>query len=1154
MKKTFPMGLWLTLLLLIPLLTYAQQTKLAAWNFNNTYTTVTNTAGDSTFYTPTTTAQLSSATVTFSNSKFKVYPDSAVSAIQNYAFNEVSTTLQQRSGYNNMVAKLQYTGPCTYSVYTDGTLHKNYFQLIFPTIGYDNINMVFSFAGGQNSTADFTRVVYSTDGGATWLDAGTSYAAQSGWWLYKAYTATIAARNKSQVIVRILTNTASTSSSAYFNLDFCRLYGTVYVPSTTPTHKVTTTISPTGAGGISISPAGTEFDEGTNVTLTSTSRSFGYQFKQWQDSKGNALSTASAYTFKLMKDTSIVALYQPITTYNFTLNKIGCQWGQVTLSPAPTNGKYEAGTTVTMTVVPNGVSNFNFWDDKTTTLSRTVVVNKDTTFSATFDEIPFIAGWDFRVDTPKSLRPGDYYSNASNKGLFNMYNQDGTSTSWLSNTGAFSPSLSCAYLWTAGASFATNRRYFQASFSTIGYHNIKVNSQMAASYQHYLTQKMQVSTDSVNFTTVKTLNVSTTTWSNFNDTLPASYENQNRIYVRWVGDATSTLVGNSTDADGTAITNVFVYADLLPTNDVTPPTLVSSVPAGSSTGASINGSVVLVFSERVKAGTGNCTLASKTLTPTFGSLTVTLPYTKLSYSTNYTFTVPAGAFTDMAGNSYAGLTLNFRTMDRPAPTPKQFDAVVAKDGSGNYTTIQAAIDAAPAGRAIPWLIYVKNGRYKGHVDVPVTKPFINLIGQNRDSVIITDARLCGKSTVFPDSVVYAVDPGATVVVKSTDCYFENICFENQFGYETVSGPQALALYTLNDRVILNNCWLRSYQDTYLTAYNSASARHYVKNCRIEGAVDFIYGSGNVFFDQCLIYCTRPSGGYIVAPGHISGTPWGYVFDHCTIDGTSASYTTYLGRPWVNSPMASFFNTTFKIGIYPEGWWYKMGAIPTIFADYKSVDASGNLVDLSQRISQYQYDVKDANGVVISTVTGTAKNSFTDAEAANYSYDNVTSGSDGWDPKAQIIPTSAPANLKKVSDGLTWDATPYAICYVVEKNGKVIGFPTTNAYTDAAYSSTATYKVTAVSEFGALSVSAIASNGTTTQDIVPGLNKVYAYTVDRTLVVKNVTPGAQVSVYGITGILLAKKTATATSVAFDFVSSCIVKVVTGNNNSVIKVIK
>ncbi|HET7732660.1 MAG TPA: pectinesterase family protein, partial [Paludibacter sp.] len=427
--------------------------------------------------------------------------------------------------------------------------------------------------------------------------------------------------------------------------------------------------------------------------------------------------------------------------------------------------------------------------------------------------------------------------------------------------------------------------------------------------------------------------------------------------------------------------------------------------------------------------------------------------------------------------------------------------------------------------------------------------YINLIGQSRDSVIISAARISGASSVYPDSVVYSVDPGATVVVKAANCYFENICFENKFGYANLSGPQALALYTTNDRVILNNCWLRSYQDTYLTTYGNVAYRHYVKNCRIEGAVDFIYGGGDVFFDKCLIYCTRSAGGYIVAPSHQTGTKWGYVFSNCTIDGPNASYTTYLGRPWANSPMASFFNTTCKIGIYPTGWWHSMGAIPAIFADYNSVDGTGSPLDLSQRISTYDY----VSGGT--TITGTAKKSFTDTEAATYSYENVTSGTDGWDPRTVTEPTNAPANVTLTSGGnLTWDATQYAICYVVMKNNKVIGFTTGTGYTDVSYTSGATYKLVAVSESGALSAATTAVAGLSTGAIQTQRNGAYAYFTDKNLLVNNLTIGSTVAVYNFNGMLLYKQIAKSSSVAVPVNTACVVRINSDKENLSLKVIK
>ena len=450
---------------------------------------------------------------------------------------------------------------------------------------------------------------------------------------------------------------------------------------------------------------------------------------------------------------------------------------------------------------------------------------------------------------------------------------------------------------------------------------------------------------------------------------------------------------------------------------------------------------------------------------------------------------------------------------------------------------------------------MKNGTYNEHIDIPATKPYINMIGQSRDSVILTNARLCGASTVYPDSVVYAVDPGASVVVKSANCYFENICFENKYGYQMQNGPQCLAIYTNNDKMIFKNCWMRSYQDTYLTG-SQVAGRGYLVNCLIQGAVDFIYGMGDFFFDKCTIVCERPSGGYIVAPNHPASTKWGYVFRDCTLDALSGiSVTTYLGRPWHDYPKTSFFNTISKINIYPTGWYPKMGGIPAIFADYNTMDANGNAIDLSQRISTYQIDsVK--NGVTTTYTCTGIKNSFTDAEAATYTYENVLTGSDSWDPRAIIEPTNVPTNVTISNAGsLNWDATPYSICYVVIKNNKVIGFTTSPGYTDAAYNSLAAYSVVAVAQSGALSQSSAAAVASiTTKNDILNINSAYAYTKDSKLIVDNVIPGSKVSVYSFGGLILDQKTASSTIVTFDYTTPCIIKIKSDRSIQIIKVIK
>lgn len=903
-----------------------------------------------------------------------------------------------------------------------------------------------------------------------------------------------------------------------------------------------TSLNNASAGTITKSPSATSYSPNASVQLTAA-KNFGYQFVNWVDSvSGTVLSSANPYTVTMDGTKHIKAVFNTLTTYNYTVNVTGSTWGTVSLSPAPTGGKYEAGTTVTMTAVNDSVSTFLNWEDNTTGKVRSITVDADKTFSATFSEKSFIVGWDLVTPDPKSSRPADYYSVTSNRGLFSAYEPTGAVAGWLTYTAGGIP---CALLWTTTPT--TTHRYYQASFSTVGYKNINVHSNMFAYNQFfYPGQKLQYSTDGTNFTDLNSCTLINSNWVPLQAALPVALENQTIVYLRWTADLTTTPVGSGND--GTGISNIYVFADVITIPDPIKPTLVSTVPVTGSTGASANGSISLTFDKIVKAGTGNCTLGSTVLTPSFGSKTVTFNYTKLAYNTEYAFHVPAGALTNVDGVACDEATITFTTMNRPQPAAKLFNAVVATDGSGDYTTIQAAINAVPDNNAAPYLIFVKNGTYNGHVDIPSSKPYINLIGQSRDSVVISAARISGGSSVYPDSVVYSVDPGATVVVKAANCYFENICFENKFGYANLSGPQALALYTTNDRVILNNCWLRSYQDTYLTTYGNVAYRHYIKNCRIEGAVDFIYGGGDVFFDKCLIYCTRSAGGYIVAPSHQTGTKWGYVFSNCTIDGPNASYTTYLGRPWTNSPMASFFNTTCKIGIYPTGWWHTMGAIPAIFADYNSMDANGSPLDMSQRISTYDY----VSGGT--TITGTAKNSFTDTEAATYSYENVTSGTDGWDPRTVTEPTNAPANVTIASGGaLTWDATQYAICYVVMKNNKVIGFTTGTGYTDASYSATAIYKLVAVSESGALSAATTATGGLST-GLQSTKNNVYAYFTDKNLLVNNLTIGSTVSVYNFNGMLLYKQIAKSNSVAVPVNAACVVRINSDEESLSLKVIK
>src|SRR5690606_7314972 len=264
---------------------------------------------------------------------------------------------------------------------------------------------------------------------------------------------------------------------------------------------------------------------------------------------------------------------------------------------------------------------------------------------------------------------GDYYAASDKRGAISVYSGvTNAVVGWLGNTGISSPSYPNLRLWTPAAEFnAGTRRYLQAQLSTEGYKNIQVKSMVSGSNQGYAVYKLQYSLDGSVFMDIDNARADISngsggyksTWSDLNATLPAEAEGKSIVYLRWVADASSAKIDPNTsnpgsDVEGTAYTNIFIYADKEIVDDTDAPVLVSKVPEADSNTATVNGSVVLTFNERVKAGTGNITLGTKVLSGVYGTKSVTFAYEKLSYNTSYTVTIPAGALTDMSGNAYAG--------------------------------------------------------------------------------------------------------------------------------------------------------------------------------------------------------------------------------------------------------------------------------------------------------------------------------------------------------------------------------------------------------------------------------------------------------------------------------------------------------------------
>lgn len=822
-----------------------------------------------------------------------------------------------------------------------------------------------------------------------------------------------------------------------------------------------------GAGNVSSNPSGTEFDEGTSITVTAT-ENFGYHFAAWTDENGNKVSEENPYTFEITGNTQLVATYTKSNVYALNLKlEGGANTNLVQLSPEGNvvDGVhwYEEGTDVKLTALNNRILTFTNWEDNTTDAVREMKMDGEKDVTATFSCADYIVGWDLYNETPAKERAADYKQETDNAGLLSLRNEAGTTSSWLacgSGKGGQNGKYA-ARVWKD----LSEKYYFEISFSTKEYTNIVLSAAVGDDFNAHSIVNAEYSTDGKTYTKFDSWTLPYRAWATEELALPADADNKERVYIRFMPDWTSELVGSESNLDGTAVAEIFVLADRNIADDGEAPKLVSTLPADKAEGVTANGSVILTFNEKVvaAAGGGKAVLDGEEIEPTVSGKTVVYKYSGLKYSTPYTFTLPAGAIEDRSGNAFGGTAITFTTMERKQPEARVYDAVVAQDGTGDHTTLQAAVDAAPENRVKPWLIFIKEGKYKEHVNIPENKPFLYFIGQDRDKVQITDDKLCGG-----DNALH-VDDGATVVARPANLFFEGISFVNSYGVEQNAGPQALALNTKNDRLVFNNCGMYSYQDTWITPSRS-DCRAYVKNCLIEGAVDFIYNNGDYFFDGCTLNIVRKDGGYIVAPSHNAESEWGYVFMNnvITAPGVPSETSVWLGRPWHNQPKTVFINTKAEVTIPATGWYEKMGGIPAVFADYNTVDGDGNPVDLSQRRDYYWY--LDDSG---KKVEGYAKKSLTDEEAAQYTVKNVLSGDDNWQPEIMTEACDAPVPvIDKLGGMITWEAVPYAICYVITKDGKVEGFTTGTSCT---YAEGSEYSIQAANEYGGLSRAAKADD-------------------------------------------------------------------------------
>jgi len=321
------------------------------------------------------------------------------------------------------------------------------------------------------------------------------------------------------------------------------------------------------------------------------------------------------------------------------------------------------------------------------------------------------------------------------------------------------------------------------------------------------------------------------------------------------------------------------------------------------------------------------------------------------------------------------------------------DLVVAADGTGDVTGIQAAVDAAPAGRTEPFIIAVRPGSYHGQVVIPAGKPLLELrgLGHHPDDVLIFDDRANGTSR--PDGGTWGTSGSASVTVDGAGFRARNLTFANLFAEAThpeIANRQAVAVLTRADRLVFDRVRFLGNQDTLYVNSSAAAtvARAYFRNCYVEGDVDFIFGRATAVFDRCHIHSldrdSTPAG-YVTAPSTTNTNPYGLLFTRCRFTSDAPAGSVFLGRPWHPSQDPAAVGQTIiresVIGphIGPAAW-SDFGTWPwreARFAEYRNF----------------------GQGAIVSP----DRPQLTRAEAARYTAATYLRGTDDWHPEAYPRP-------------------------------------------------------------------------------------------------------------------------------------------------------
>ncbi|MBE0600722.1 MAG: pectin methylesterase [Firmicutes bacterium] len=242
-----------------------------------------------------------------------------------------------------------------------------------------------------------------------------------------------------------------------------------------------------------------------------------------------------------------------------------------------------------------------------------------------------------------------------------------------------------------------------------------------------------------------------------------------------------------------------------------------------------------------------------------------------------------------------------------------------------YGTIRAALDAAGANGDRNAVVSLAPGVYREKLVLTVPGMRIEGPQAGEASIVWNDSANQPDENGQPLTTFRT----ATVRVSASDITLRNLTVENDAG-QGKNVEQAVALYIAGDRCAVKQCRLLAHQDTLLIGPETGTVcdaypcgrRAYLEHCLIRGNTDFIFGSYAAWFERCTLRCVsqgEPVNALIAAPNTPRGQAFGFVFNHCVVDGNCEPATVYLGRPWRPFGRAAFLHCAMDRSVHPAGW-------------------------------------------------------------------------------------------------------------------------------------------------------------------------------------------------------------------------------------------